>query len=154
LQLILLDDKRAYEVARDERMKLLGLPLWQIDSPTCSNEENRESDRPFAGFLPDIIKLRRTQGQLERQVAVLRHVEALRQYTAEHDGQLPARLSDMPVPLPVDPVTGKAFNYAVERTTAHIRGESLRGERMDRENNILYDVTIENPKSKARNPKK
>lgn len=154
LQLILLDDKRAYIVARDERLKLLGLPLWQIDSPNCSNEENCASDRLFAGFLPDIIKLRRTQGQLERQIAVLRHVEALRLYAAEHDGQLPARLSDMTVPLPADPVTGKPFNYAVERTTAHIRGDSLRGERKDPENNIHYEVTIENPKSEARNPKK
>jgi hypothetical protein len=31
LQVVLLDDKRWYEVERDERMKLLALPLWQIE---------------------------------------------------------------------------------------------------------------------------
>ena len=31
-QVILLDEKRDYEIQRDERMKLLALPLWQIDS--------------------------------------------------------------------------------------------------------------------------
>ena len=89
------------------------------------------SDGLFADLLPHIIKLRRTQGRLEQQIALLRHVEALRLYAAEHDGKLPARLSDISVPLPVDPVTGKPFAYAAERNTAHLRGGSLR-DREDR----------------------
>jgi hypothetical protein len=32
VQVILVDEKRGYEVHRDERMKLLALPLWQIDT--------------------------------------------------------------------------------------------------------------------------
>ena len=32
------------------------------------------------------------------------------------------------MPLPIDPVTGKPFDYAVEGATAHIRGSSLPGE--------------------------
>ena len=31
-QAILLDEKRDYEIQRDERMKLLAVPLWQIDA--------------------------------------------------------------------------------------------------------------------------
>ncbi len=59
---------------------------------------------------------------LEQQIALLRHVEALRLFAAEHDGKLPATLSDISVPLPLDPVTGKPFVYTVTGATAHLRG--------------------------------
>ena len=72
----------------------------------------------------------------------MRHVEALRLYAAGHDGKLPAKLSDISVPLPVDPVTGKPFDYAVEGATAHIRGSSLRGEEKDPGCNVHYEVTL------------
>ena len=42
---------------------------------------------------------------------MLRHVEALRLYADANNGKLPARLTDIPVPLPVDPFTGKPFEY-------------------------------------------
>jgi hypothetical protein len=113
-----------------------------LETRSTTGGKKREPDahRLFADILPDIIKLRRTQGQLERQIAVLRHVEALRQYAADHDGQLPARLSDLTVPLPPDPVTGKPFEYVVDQTTAHLRGGSLRGEEKDSANDIHYEV--------------
>ncbi len=108
-------------------MKLLALPLWQIDSLAGREKaSDGDGDGLFADLLPHIIKLRRTQGRLEQQIALLRHVEALRLYAAEHDGKLPAKLSDIPVPLPADPVTGKPFAYSAERNTAHLRGGSLR----------------------------
>jgi hypothetical protein len=185
LQIILLDEKRAYEIERDERMKLLALPLRQIDS--LVNASSPQTPRPRndgAGFsspldaptgsggglssplapasgergggegavhgadglfmdrLPDIIKLRRTQGQLEQQVALLRLVEALRLYAAEHDGKLPAQLADTTVPLPADPVAGKPFNYTLERTTAHIHGNSLSGENGRTEDKPHYSVAV------------
>ena len=127
-----MDEKRDYEVQRDERMKLLALPLWQIDALNGGKSEESDGDGLFADLLPHIIKLRRTQGRLERQIALLRHVEALRMYAAEHDGKLPAKLSDISVPLPIDPFTGKPFVYAVDGATAHIRGCSLRPRRSTR----------------------
>ena len=74
-QVILLDEKRDYEIQRDERIKLLALPLWQIDSRLGGVERASEGDGLFAELLPHIIKLRRSQGQLEQQIALLRHVE-------------------------------------------------------------------------------
>ena len=73
----------------------------------------------------------------------MRHVEALRLYAAEHDGKLPAKLSDISVPLPIDPVTGKPFVYAVDGATAHIRGSSLQGEEKDPGSNVHYEVTLQ-----------
>ena len=47
-------------------------------------------------------------------------------YAAEHSGAFPAKLSDVAVPLPEDPFTGKPFLYEVSGKTAHLRGSRLR----------------------------
>jgi hypothetical protein len=141
-QLILLGEKHEFEVQRDERTKLLSLPLWQLDSLVGGPEGERSGNRLFADLLPHTITLCRTRGQLERQIALLRHVEALRLYAAGHDGKLPAKLSDIPVPLPVDPFSGKPFDYTVEGTTAHLRGETLSGEDSRTRCAIHYEVTM------------
>jgi len=143
LQVILRDAIRDYEIQRDERIKLLALPLWQIDSLAGSEELAPDGDELFADLLPHIVKLRRTQGRLEQQIALLRHVEALRLYAAEHDGKLPAKLSEISVPLPLDPVTGLPFVYTVEGATAHLRGRSLCCEGKHPESNVHYEVTLQ-----------
>jgi hypothetical protein len=132
----------AQVILRDERIKLLALPIWEIDSLAGGEEQAPDGNRLFADLLPQIVKLRRTQGELERQIALLRHVEALRLYAADHDGKLPAKLSDIPVPLPVDPVTGGPFVYGVEGTTAHLRGSSLRGKEQGPGCGVQYEVTL------------
>jgi hypothetical protein len=141
-QVILLDEKRDYEIQRDDRIKLLALPIWEIESVAGCEERASEADGVFADLLPQIVKLRRTQAQLEQQIALLRHVEALRLHAAEHDGKLPARLADVSVPLPVDPANGKPFVYAVEGTTAHIRGGSLRGKEPEPGCGAHYEVIL------------
>jgi hypothetical protein len=141
-QVILLDEKRDYEVKRDERMKLLSVPLWQIDLPTGGNEPERDENGLFADFLPRIIKLRRTQGKLQQQIACLRLVEAIRLYAACHDGKPPSSLAEIAVPLPDDPVTGKPFVYTVDGPTADIRGRSLEYDVKDPECNVHYEVTL------------
>jgi hypothetical protein len=143
LQVILLDAKRDYEVERDERIKLLALPLWQIDARAAALERERGGEAVFADLLPQIIKLRRAQGQLEQHVALLRHVEALRLYAADHDGKMPGKPSDFTVPLPVDPVTGQPFVYSVEGGSAHVRSHSLPGEDRDAKCNVHYVVTVQ-----------
>ena len=143
MQVILVDEKRDYEVQRDERIKLLALPLWQIDSPVGGKELTSEGDGLLVDLLPHIIKLRRTQGQLEQQIAFLRHVEALRMYAARHNGKLPAKLSDVSVPLPIDPVSGKPFVYAIDGAIAHIRGSSVQAEEKDPRSNVHYEVTLQ-----------
>ena len=139
LQVVLLDEKRSFEERRDERIKLLGLSLWQIER---GEEGPSDRDGLLADLLPDVVKLRRTQAALEQQVALLRHVEALRLYAAEHGGALPAKLSDVTVPLPDDPVTGRRFAYATEGMVAHIRGGSPRGDGGHSRSEIHYVVTM------------
>jgi hypothetical protein len=143
-QVILLDEWRDFEERRDEMMKLMNLPAWQIEAlaPQTKLGQYGPGMRLFKGLVPALQKVRRAQSRLDQRIAMLRHVEALRMYAAEHDGKLPEKLSDCPVPLPADPFTGKPFLYKAEGATAHLRGTPPPGERMNPGYNIHYEVTI------------
>jgi hypothetical protein len=139
-QVLLLDEKREYEVRRDEFMKLMPLLAWQIDT-LAAKIKPRKEPALFDVFLPSMPKVRRAQTRLEQRIAFLRHVEALRLYAADHDGRLPEKLADVPVPLPVDPVSGKPFDYKLEGATAHLRGTPPGGEKNPAVN-LHYVITI------------
>jgi hypothetical protein len=142
VQIILLDEKRDYETRRDERLKLLGLPLWQIDALILFEEPGAGGDCLFADLLPQIIKARREQGRLEQRIALLRHVEALRMYAADHKAQVPVTLADVAVPLPVDPFTGKSFAYKSDGATAHLQGWMPRSGEKNSAGIIRYEIAI------------
>jgi len=67
----------------------------------------------------------------------------LRIYAAEHAGKLPQQLSDVNLPLPADPFTGKPFRYALDGSTAHLRGSPPPGQESDPVFNVHYEVTIQ-----------
>jgi len=74
-------------------------------------------------LLPGIEKVYAAQVRLERRIASLRAVEAVRLYAARHDGKPPATLAEATeVPVPADPATGQPFEYAAEgnRFTIHV----------------------------------
>jgi hypothetical protein len=140
-QVVLLDEKREYEVRRDEVMKLIRLPLWQMEAQLAAQKPPPEPAL-FDLFLPGLNKVRRAQGRLEQRIALLRHVEALRMHAAAHEGQWPEKLTDIAVPLPDDPFTGKAFRYRVDSGVAHVRGSPPPGEEMNPGFNVRYELTI------------
>jgi hypothetical protein len=140
-QVILLDGFREYEVRRDEEMKLLNLPIWQVEEMFGKSKSAKELTL-FGTLLLNSQRVFRAQGRLEQRIALLRHVEALRLYAAEHEGKLPEKLSDIEVPLPVDPFTGKPFHYKLEKETAHLRGSSPRGQEKVPAYNVHYEITI------------
>jgi hypothetical protein len=142
-QVLLLDEKLAYEISRDEMMKLMKLPAWQIESRVSQFKKKPDEHSLFGFLVPAIIKVRRAQSRLEQRIALLRHVEALRIYAAAHDGKLPEKLSDFTVPLPDDPFTGKPFRYEVEGNTAHFRGSPPAGEVKNPGYNVHYQVTVQ-----------
>jgi hypothetical protein len=146
-QVILLDEYREYEVRRDEFMKFANLPTWQVMEPMAAEESQIKSlksdDHLFVLLVPALYKVRRAQARLEQRIALFRNVEALRLYAADHDGKLPAKLADCPVPLPDDPITGKPFRYEVTGNTAHLRGTPPRGEEKTPAFNVHYEVTIQ-----------
>src|SRR5262249_40248430 len=145
LQVVLLDEKREYEVRRDEVMKGLMLPYWQYD-PAPEGRAGKEAESLFgdlvAASLPASSKVRNAQNRLQQRIALRGHVEAIRLYAAEHDGRPPARLADVKLPLPVDPFTGKPFIYKVEGQKVSILGSPPRGEEKNAAYNIRYELTI------------
>jgi hypothetical protein len=141
VQIILLEEKRQLEAQSDERMKLLTLTPWQIDK-LGGDELERGGNGLLAGLLPHVIEARREQGRQEQRIALLRLVEALRLHAADHDGKLPAKLSDIAVPLPNDPFTGKPFVYEVEDATARLRGGSPRHGEKNAACDVRFDVTL------------
>ena len=141
MQVILLDEKREYENRRDEEMKLLNLTPWQADALTGT--ETRRKDGLLAEMLPRVVEARRAQARLEQQIAILRHVEAIRLHAAAHDGKLPANLTDIELPLPTDPFSGKPFAYDLDGATAHVRGSAPKGEEKNPAYNRRYEITIQ-----------
>jgi hypothetical protein len=148
-QVILLDEKRELEARVDDVMKTINLPLWYAEVVGNRYKQAREPLGPLAPvlvadeFVPAVDQAVRARARLDQRIALLRHVEALRLYAAEHNGTLPAKLSDVTVPLPDDPFTGKPFHYEVTGNTAHLRGTRPQGEEKNLPFNIHYEVTLQ-----------
>jgi hypothetical protein len=142
-QVLLLDEKVAYEIRRDEIMKLLSLPVWQVAHLIDPEKEKKAMEKSLFPFEPAVYKVRLGQARLEQRLALLRHVEALRLYAAEHNGALPAALAEISVPLPPDPFTGKPFRYEVVGKTAHLRGTPPASNADQAPFNVHYEVTIQ-----------
>jgi hypothetical protein len=64
------------------------------------------------GGAPPLEKVYAAATRLDRRLAALRCIEAIRLYAARHHGKLPSTLADITeAPAPSDPVTGKPFEY-------------------------------------------
>ncbi len=143
-QVILLDEKREYEVRRDDTMKIMNLPIWQVQALAADIEKGNKAPTVFAeALVAGIYNVRKAQARLDQRIALLRHVEALRLHAAEHNGAFPAKLSDVSVPLPDDPFTGKPFRYELMGTIAHLRGSPPLSQQNEAAFNVHYEVTIQ-----------
>ena len=73
---------------------------------------------------------------------MLQVVEALRLHAAS-EGKLPSHLEDIhAVPIPVDPVTGRPFEYKLEANRAVLYAPAPAGEAVNDRNAIRYELTL------------
>jgi hypothetical protein len=79
--------------------------------------------------------------RLDNHVNALQVVEAIRQYAATHDGQLPQTLGDIKDTVPNDLVSGKPFEY--NRTDAGATLQSAIPEGGNERDAIHYDIVLE-----------
>lgn len=140
-QIILLDERCEADSRRDDMMKLMKLPIWQAEELMAKIKPHNQ-DTLFDFLLPVQRRVFRAQIRLEQRIAMLRHVEALRIFAAEHDGKLPEKLGDFTVPLPNDPVTGKPFRFSVEGDTVHFRGTAPVNTEKEPAHNVHFEVKI------------
>ncbi|NLX04463.1 MAG: hypothetical protein GXY33_04885 [Phycisphaerae bacterium] len=96
---------------------------------------------PFYSLLPALERALFLSAKLDRQIAALRTVEALRLYAAEHDRRLPESLADVAeAPVPLDPVTGRPFAYRLENGRAILDAPAPQG--IEPKHGLRYIVTI------------
>lgn len=127
-QVVAIQSARAYRKVYQESMKWTLLPYWQsYRRMHATFVELREKGLfgkpgdmpaviPIASLLlPAIEHATFAPVRLQREIGALQTIEALRMAAAANNGQLPQSLEQLePCPAPLDPLTGKAFDYRVE----------------------------------------
>lgn len=91
---------------------------------------------------PDIKgKVYMLMNRLDRHVAALQCVEAIRHFAAMHDGQLPENLSDISkIEVPKDVVSGKAFEYRRTSSGATLQSAIPKGGK--ERDAIQYEIVL------------
>jgi len=124
LQAILIYKHQQYRRVRDMLFKWCNLPYWQV------KDGFKKADQMLSEYMggskmdaianvlmytmPAIDRVCMLRSRFERDIGMLRCVEAIRMYAAEHGGKLPRSLDDISsVPVPMDPMYGRAFHYEV-----------------------------------------
>jgi hypothetical protein len=109
----------------DEALKWVSVPFWQAAAGLAELEkEPAEIEEKLASHVVfRVFKVKAAHARIEQRLALLRTVEAVRLEAAKNGGKLPAGLSDLGVPVPIDPVSGKAFEYKVDGITAMLAGK-------------------------------
>jgi hypothetical protein len=137
-QVILLHVGQTYEVMSQSMFKWFHVPFWESQDALRNPQQFADTAKtreilPLASMLlPAINATRFAIVRLDRELAALRTVEALRFYAATHGGKLPPVLEDIKeVPVPLDPVMGRLFEYKLDGATATLEGKAPAGQSIE-----------------------
>jgi hypothetical protein len=146
-QVVLLYYLRTFEQSRDDIHKWINIPYWQTreqvrlaEKRILTLEKEMKNNYFFQGLtLWDRAYFAATK--LDRQIAVLRCIEAIRMYAANHSNKLPGSLNDITeVPLPNNPLTGRAFIYSAQGDKAVLEAPAPPGAKAD--TGKRYEITL------------
>lgn len=150
LQAVFLHELSEYDRFFDVMTRAASLPYVQAQRSMKQGEEefSKAVTGPPMGvpmlsklLMPAISKVAASRVSLDRRIAALRTVEAVRLFAAANGGKLPEKLDAITsVPLPLDPVTGLPFNYNVIGDKAKISAPQLPG--LSPSHAIDYEITI------------
>ena len=144
-QIILIDVVKRNVEMRQEAAKWFPLPYPVASKGLLAANERAKQQRKEGRDIAPLPQLsvgplyvcRRAQVRLDRQIAALRVLEALRIHAAAHDGRLPDQLADIiEVPIPNDPVSEQPFEYRLKDGTAVLTGPELT------DAPLMYEITI------------
>ena len=157
-QVIALGAYRDYRDAWQECVKWLAVPQFGREKGyhEASKQLQRASERldqcvltggvlVKLGFGPPVFqKVFAAVHRTDRRFAFLRCVEAIRLYAAHHGGKLPASLGDITeVPVPVEPITGRPFEYEMKGDTAKVKLPLRPGEEAPPGQTAVYELTMQ-----------
>jgi hypothetical protein len=138
-----------YHEYRDDSFRAIYLPytqrqaIFDAANKRLQEKPTSEGHQLARVLLPALFRVSDVQARFERNLAALRIVEALRMYTAFHNGQLPEKLTDVTeVPIPLDPTTGQPFEYSCQDGIASIISKHVPGARQEG-NGLRYKVVIQ-----------
>ena len=136
----------------DDLLKCQSLPYWEAQP--AMDRIQRASSRNWTTRMGRLSpwsacscrrcrRCSQSRTRMDRRVAALRCVEAVRLYAAAHDGKLPASLDDVTdVPIPMDPVTGKPFGYRLVGDRAFFSSTPFPGQNVGNFNTPTYELVI------------
>ncbi len=151
VQVVLLAQFEHYDRKMDEQLKWYNEPFTksfaQADTLTLMTRQGRPRSGPLQPILPfPLVELYSARAKVERKIAYLRCVEAVRAYAAAHDGKLPAALDAIKeVPLPLDPASGKAFEYTLDGAKATLETPTPAKEIKRYFDELTWEFTIKRP---------
>jgi hypothetical protein len=151
LTAVMLYEVATYDRLYDEMLKVHGLAYW-VSRPLLDKgdellkEEVVRSGSPglsLAGMvMPAIRNVWFAQVRVDRNIAMLRTVEALRLHAAKH-GSLPDKLADVTeAPVPSNPVTGQQFEYRRDGDTAVLTDPPHGADPRSITNALRYEITL------------
>ncbi len=145
-QVVLIDIFDTYADVRDEQFKWFALPFPEqrgrfadAEAKIKAAKESGSIGGMLAGMLlPALSRASEACARGERRLGALACLEAIRAYAAAHEGKLPASLADIKdLPVPLNAVTGKPFEYRLEGEKAVLLEDGL-DDRRDRR----YEITF------------
>jgi hypothetical protein len=132
-----------YVIAYDDMYKLRPLPypdLLPMSAEYARKVDAWRKEQPANPFLhgpPALDRAITTFARIDRSLAALTAVEALRAYAAAHDGHLPPRLQDVTdTPVPNNPYTDRPFDYRVDATNVATLSDT------QSESHLTYTIRI------------
>jgi hypothetical protein len=116
---------RNSRVHHDEAVKWMPVPYWQSEGPLAELEKGQGDieSKLTRQMVFAVTKVKAAHLRTQQRRDLLRTVEAIRLDAAGNGGKLPHNLSDLSVPVPNDPATGKPFAYKLDGLTATIEGK-------------------------------
>ncbi len=151
-QVGLLVGLQRYDQILDEYMKLETLPynegrMRMEDAQKRINEMDGDKGVLVIPFPKDFVSsapwVFACRAQIDRRLAALRCVEMVRLYAADHEGKLPSKLEEIKdAPLPLDPVTGKAFDYRVAGDHAFLTCTPFPDQPADKNNTPSFELIM------------
>lgn len=135
-----------YQTLMDDMGKWARLPWWQAQSQIWLSQKEIEQAKtadagsPLLRLVPALQTAMQRFMKLDRRIASLQCVEAIRAYAASHEGKLPEKLEDLiDTPAPLDPATGEPFQYQLTGQTAVLDAPLPNTP----ERGFRYEITIE-----------
>jgi hypothetical protein len=144
LEIVAIYQIEQYEQHLQDLQKWFGLPFWQAsaglaDAMKRFDEAHKSEANALFAFVPAMSRAFAGCVAADRELAAIQTIEAVRGFAAAHQGKLPTSLDELAdfMPTPIDPMTGKPFDY--------VPGDvmfSLAAEPIDGRGGFTYEVTV------------